>query len=227
MRVEFTGSCLKQPKTSYTHRKVVKTYIVYGLGASGSNNSDPTLKKCLFSAVTLTKNPDIDKCQYSGYGTGFDRRSNFSFPGGGFGQNVLIFGADMISSAHIDNKGKDILVLGKEQTQGLEHTVTAEKMYYISSTVTKTKFCLSLHYNGAKSYLFVNGTEIYKFKAKDCETVATPLCLGNISKDWSVDNMKKTGFNGYVYNFSVDYDAIAVDDIKDIHKYLMKKINIV
>ena len=72
--------------------------------------------------------------------------------------------------------------------------------------------------------MFVNGTEIYRFKEKDTEIVATPLCLGNISKDWSADNMKKTEFNGYVYDFSVDYDAIAVDDIKDIHKYLMKKI---
>ena len=57
--------------------------------------------------------------------------------------------------------------------------------------MTKKKFCLSLHYNGANSYLFVNGTEIYKFKAKDSEIVASPLCLGNISKDWSVGNMKK------------------------------------
>ena len=73
----------------------------------------------------------------------------------------------------------------------------------------------------------MNGTEIYKFKAKDSEIVATPLCLGNISKDWSADNMKKTGFNGYVYDFSVDYDAVAVDDIEYIHKYLMKKNNIV
>ena len=96
-------------------------------------------------------------------------------------------------------------------------------MYSINFTVTKKKFCLSLHYNGANSYLFVNGTEIYKFKAKDSETVATPLCLGIISKDWSVDNMKKTGFNGYFYDFSVDYDGTDVDDIVDIHKYLMKK----
>ena len=75
--------------------------------------------------------------------------------------------------------------------------------------------------------MLVNGDEIYKFQAKDSEIVAAPLCLGNISKDWSVDNMKKTGFNGYVYDFSVDYDAIAVDDILDIHKYLIKKHNIV
>ena len=80
-----------------------------------------------------------------------------------------------------------------------------------------------MHYNGANSYLFVNGTEIYKFKTKDSKIVPSPLCLGNISKDWSVDNMKKTGYAGYVYDFSADYNAIAVDDIKDIHKYLMKK----
>ena len=131
------------------------------------------------------------------------------------------------SSAHTDNKKKDILVLGIGPTQGLEQTLTVEKMYSINFTVTNIKFCLSLHYNGANSYLFVNGTEIYKFKAKDSEIVASPLCLGNISKDWSTDNMKKTGFNGYVYDFSVDYNATDIDDIKDIHKYLMKKNNMV
>ena len=83
-----------------------------------------------------------------------------------------------------------------------------------------------MHYNGA-SYLFVNDTEIHKFKAKDSEILASPLCLGNISKDFSVDNMKKTGLNGYVYDFSVDYDAIGVDDILNIHKYLMEKNGIV
>ena len=197
------------------------------MGASGSNNSDPTLKNCLFGGVTLTRNKDIDKYGYSGYGIGFDRRSRFSFPGRGFGQNVLIFWADMISSAHIDNKKKCILVLRKWPRQGLEQTLTAEKMYSINFTVTKKKFCLSLHYNRASSYLFVNGIEIYKFKAKDSEIVATPLCLGNISKYWSVDNMRETGFNGYVYDFCVGYDDIEVDTVKDIHKYLMKKNNII
>ena len=100
-------------------------------------------------------------------------------------------------------------------------------MHSINFTVTRNKFCLSLHYNEANSYLFVNGTKIYKFKAKDSEIVASPLCLGNISKDWLVDNMKRTGLNGYVYDFSVDYDAAYADDIKDIHKYLMKKNDIV
>ena len=83
----------------------------------------------LFGALTLTKNADTDKYGYSGYGIGFDRRSSFSFLGGGFGQNVLIFGADMSSSAHIDNRKEDILVFGRGPTQGLEHALTAEKIY--------------------------------------------------------------------------------------------------
>ena len=80
---------------------MIDIYIVYELSASSSHVNDPTLKNCLFGAVTLTKNADIDKY---GYGIGFDRRSSFSFPGGGFGQNVLIFGVDMSFSTHIDNK---------------------------------------------------------------------------------------------------------------------------
>ena len=227
IRVKFTGSYLKQPKISCTYGKVVTIYIVYEVDASSSHNNDPTLKNCLFGAATLTKNSDIDKYGYSGYGIRFDRRSSFLFLGGGFGQNVIFFGVDMSFSAHIDNKKKDILILGKGATQGLEHTLAAEKTYSIHFTVTQNKFCSSLYYNGANSYLFVNGTEIYKFKAKDSEIVATPLFLGNISKDWSVDNMKNTGFNGYLYNFGVDYDATDVDDILEIHKYLMKKYNIV
>ena len=125
----------------------------------------------------------------------------------------------MSSSVHIDNKKKDILILGKGLTQGLgEHSLTAEKMYSVNFIVTRKKFCTSLHYNGENSYLIVNGTEIIKFKAKDSEIVA---------KDLSVDNVKKTGFNGYVYDFSVDYDFIPVYDILDTHKYLVKKNNMI
>ena len=92
-------------------------------------------------------------------------------------------------------------------------------MYSISFTEHNKNFWLRLHYNSASSYLFVNGKEIHKFKAKDSEIAATRLCLGNI--------LKKTGLNGYVYDFSVDHDAIVVDDILDIHNYLMKKNDIV
>ena len=115
------------------------------MGEFSSNDSNPTLKNCLFGAVILTKNADIGKYGYS-------------------------------------------------------------------------------HYNGANSYLFVNGPEIYKFKAKDSEVFVGPISLGNISKDWSVDNGSiKTRFTGYVYDFSVNYESITADNIKDIHKYLMEK----
>ena len=102
-RVKLTGNCLKQSKISYTHGKVVNIYIAYELGAS-------TLKNCLFGAVTLTKNADIGKYGCSGYGIGFDRRGSFSFPGGGYGQNILILGVDMSFSAHIDNKQRHISI---------------------------------------------------------------------------------------------------------------------
>ena len=119
---------------------------------------------------------------------------------------------------------KYILILGKCPTQGLKHTLSAKKMYSFNFTENNKKFYLSLHYNGANSYLFANGTEIIKFKAKDSEIVATPLCLGNNSKDLSVDIIKKAGLNGYVYDFGIDCYAIAVDDILDFHKYLTKKM---
>ena len=146
-KVKFTGSCLKQSSHILTHKRVVNIYIVYELTASSLHDSDPTIKNCLFGAVTLTKNADIEKYKYSGYGIGFDRRSSSSYPSGGFGQNVLTFGADISASIHIDNKKKDILVLGRGPTQGLESNLTAEKMYSINFTVTKKKFCLNLHYN--------------------------------------------------------------------------------
>ena len=103
----------------------------------------------------MNKNVNIDRYGYSGYGIGFNREGSFSFSSGGYGQNILIFGVDMSFSAHIDNDKKDILVLGFGPTQGLEHTLTAEKMYSINFTEKNKRFCLSLHYNGANSYLMV------------------------------------------------------------------------
>ena len=103
-------------------------------------------------------------------------------------------------------------------------------MYPINLTVTKKKFCLSLHYNEENSYLFVNAKKTVKFKAKDSEIVASPVCLGNIWKDWSPDNMKKTGLNEYVYEFSVDYwnfNPTNIDKTMEIiHEYFMVKYGI-
>ena len=98
----------------------------------------------------------------------------------------------MSFSVHANNKKKNILILGEGITQGLDDTMsTAEKKYSINFTVSKKKFCLSLHYNGANSHSFVNGKEIIKFKAKDSDIVENSLCLGNISEGYSVANMKK------------------------------------
>ena len=120
-----------------------------------------------------------------------------------------------------------ILVLGKEFIQAVTGAaIYAEKMYSTNFTVTNKKFCLSLHYNGNSSYLLVNGKEIVNFKAKDTEIVPYPLCLGHVSKDFSLMNTTNTGLFGYIYDFSVGYKAITNDKIHDIHRYLMEKNNI-
>ena len=202
--------------------------IVYEL-SSNLNNFDTTLEDCLFGAVIITKNADIDKCKYMGYGIGFDSKRTYLFPDGSFGKNVIIFGADMSSSAHANNK-KNILVLGKDFIQGIDGTIIyAEKMSSTNFTVSDKKFCLSLHYNGENSYLFVNGTEIHKFKAKEFEMKdgKTETYLGNISTGFSADNMKKSRLYGNGYDFSIDLTPVAVNNILDIHKYLMKKKNII
>ena len=119
-RIEFKGSCLKQDKVIFNHEKIVSIYIVYEISKSINISDYATLGNCLFGAVSLTKNADIDKYGYSGYAIGFDRHGSFSFPGTGLGKNVIIFGVDMSSSTKIDNRKKYILILGKGPTQGLE-----------------------------------------------------------------------------------------------------------
>ena len=166
----------KQDRPTLLHGGIVNVYIVYEITDNFNISSYPTLENCSFGAVKLTKNADIDKYGYSNYGTGFDRHGLFSHPPGGTGRNVIIFGVDMSSSTKIDNSKKDILILGKGPTQGLEHTLSAEKMYSINFTEKNKKFCLSLHYNKENSYLFVNGTEIHKFKWKDSGILANSLC---------------------------------------------------
>ena len=117
LRLKVEGSCLAQTKATYAHKSIANIYIVYEIGTTTRNSDDPKLKNSLFGAVTLVKNSDFSKIGNTGYGIGFDRGTTFSFPGGGFGHNVLMFGVDMSSLSHIDNKKKDILVLGKELTQ--------------------------------------------------------------------------------------------------------------
>ena len=184
IKLKFNGSCLVQDQITYTPQTIVNIYIVYEITKMNSISDYPTLENCLFRSVKLTKNPDIDKYKYSGYGIGFDRKGEFSFDNG-FSQNVIVFGVDMSSSIHSTNKTKNILVLGKDFVQGLDNrTIYAKKLHSINFTKTNTKFCLSLNYNGSNSYLFVNDTEIHKFKTKDSEIIPAPICLGNISRDF-------------------------------------------
>ena len=138
-------------------------------------------------------------------------------------KNVIIFGADMSSPVHIDNKNKDMLILGEGPTQGLDDmTLTAEAIYPINFTQPSKRFVLSLHYNESNSFLLVNATKTYQFKANKIETKDYTLCLGNISNDFAINNMKKTGLKGSVKLFSADFNPIDTSDILDIHKYLMK-----
>ena len=156
-------------------------YIVYEIGKKLSIRNYTALENCLFGAVRLSKNNDIDKYKYSGYVIRFDREGKFSV-GSGFDKNCIILGVDMSSSVLVDYKKKDILIIGKGFTQGLDDTkLTADIMF-------------RRHFKRNVSF--------------------------------SVDNMNKTGLNGHVYGFNVDYDVIVADDILDIRKYLMKKNDI-
>ena len=137
--VKFNRDCLKQEETTFNQVKIVNIYIVYETERSVNISSYPTLENCLFGAVKLTKHVDVDLYKYSGYGIGFDRKGSYSI-GNEIGRNVIIFGVDMISSPHIDNKKKYILILGKCPTQGLEHTLTAEKLYSIIFNKENTNF---------------------------------------------------------------------------------------
>ena len=137
IRIKFYGSFFNRFLPSILHKNIVNIYIVYEITSNYNDNNYPTIGNCLLGSVKLAKNADFDKCRYSGYGSGFDRKGFFSHPSGGTGINVIIFGVDMSLSTKIDNRKKDILILGKGPTQGLEHTLSAEKMYSINFTKKK------------------------------------------------------------------------------------------
>ena len=178
--------------------------------------------------VEHTTNSDTDKRQYSGYGIGFDLTGSFTHPDCGNGKNVIIFGADLGNSRHANNKTQPVLVLGHGLIQKIDDTtIYAKRMYSPNFTVDNKIFSLSMRYNGDNSYLFVNGKEVAKFKAKNSELIKYAMCLGGLSKDYNKNSRKDTRLYGNVYDFSVNYSAITNDEILDIHKYLMKKNNIV
>ena len=209
---------------------IVNIYIVYKTSLK-TINSNFVFKNCLFGAIKVanTTNCDTDKWQFSGHGIGFDSTGNFTHPDDGKdAKNVIIFGANLSNSRHATNKTQSVLVLGHGLIQKInDTTIYAEKMYSRNFTVDNKIFCLSLHYNVDNSYLFVNGKEVTKFKAKNSELIKYSMCLGGLSKDYTENSHKDTGLYGNVYDFSVDYSAITNDEIIDVHIYLMKNDNIV
>ena len=148
IRVEFNGNCLKKDKVTYNHGTIVNIYIAYEISKNYNISSYQALEDCLFGAVSLTKNTDLDQYKYSGNDIGFDKKCEFRFGSRGFGRNCIILGADMSSSSHAHNRKNNILVLGKDFIQGINGTtIYAEKEYSINFTENNKKFVLSLHYN--------------------------------------------------------------------------------
>ena len=178
----------------------VNIFIVYRLNPiSSTRNTDYTIENALFGAMKITKNTDYSKNNYTGYGLCFDEGNAFghTIREGNFdhttsARNVLIFGADMSSSVHATNRANHIYVMGKGFVQGInDTTIYAEKIFYINLTDFGKKFVLSLHYNGDNSYLFVNGRQELKFKAKNNQIIDEKLCLGNLSSEWTTSESEK------------------------------------
>ena len=193
---------------------IVIIYVVYSLSQK-TISSNNRLKFCLFGATKLAKpgdTTDPDKYIYSGYGLGFDSTGKFTHLQGGMAKNIIIFGVDSSNSVYATNKTQNILILGHGLTQKIKNTtIYAEKMYSPNFSAENKAFCLCLHYNGDDSYLFVNGKEVTKFKAKVSEIKANQLALGSIptSANLSSSDIEDNKLYGNVYDFSVDYSAIT------------------
>ena len=218
------------------NKNVINIYVVYKLDPiSSSRNTDYTIQNALFGAIKITKNADYSKNNYTGYGLCFDEGGEFSHTvrQGNFdrttdARNVIIFGADMSSSIHATNRANNNYVMGKDFIQGInDTTIYAEKIFHNNFTELGEKFVLSLHYNGDNSYLFANGRQELKFKARDDQIINEKSCIGNLSDEWTKSESEKTGLYGNIYDFVVDYRAInGVKPVYDMHRYLMTKHNI-
>ena len=226
MNIKFEGNYFVQNKVVHpNNNNVVNIYIVYKLDpVSSFRNTDYNIQNALCGAIKITKNTD----SYEGYGICFDEGGTFSIRNISNGRNVLIFCVNMSFSIHSTNKANNMYVLGKEFVQGInDTTLYAQKIYKTNFTQADKKFVPSLHYNGDNSYLFVNGTQELKFKAKDDQILKEKLCVGNLRDDWLTTNSEKTGLYGKIYDFVVDYQAIdGLKQIYDMHRYLMAKHNI-
>ena len=239
MYVYLKGSHIQQNNvltTSNDHvinDNVINIYIVYKLDPITLRDTTFTIQNALFGAMEITKNTDTSKYNYKGCGICFDEREEFTHVGkrSNFsdtkdGRNVIIFGVDMSFSKHANNKANNIYVMDKDYIQKINNTtIYAETIYYRNFTDPGKKFGLSLHYNGNNSYLYVNGNQELKFKAKTDQLVKEKLWL---SDQWTTSESEKTGLHGKNFDFVVDYEQIAgTTKILDMHRHLTNKHSII
>ena len=234
MHVSLSSNHFQQNKVIIpNNNNVINIYCVYKIDPIASTRYDTfTVQNVLFGAMEITKSADTSKYNYKGYGICFDEECTFghTIREGNFdhttnARNVLISGADMSFSVHAINRANNIYVMGKAFVQGINDTrIYAEKKIYRNFTDPGKKFILSLHYNGDNSYLFANGTQELKFKAKTDQLVKEKLCIGNLSDQWTASESEKAGLYGNIYDIVVDYKFInGVKPIYDIHRFLMTK----
>ena len=194
INVKLTGNYFVQTKVIIPNSgKIVNIYVVYMLDPIASTrNFNFTIQNALVGAINVTKNADISKNKYEGYGLCFDEGGTFSKGNINNGRNILIFGVHESSLTHTNNKDNNIYVMGDLFMQGInDTTLYAEKVYSQNFTQPNKKFVLSLHYNSNKSYLIVNGKQELAFKAKNEQMQIVKLCLGNLSSDWTTAESQK------------------------------------
>ena len=214
MHVYLQGNHFQQNNVTIpNNNNVINIYVVYKLDPiSSTRNTDYTIQNALFGALKIAKNTDSSKNNYTGYGLCFDEGGEFghtvrqdNFDRTTNAKNVIIFGIDVSSSIHATNRANNIYVMGKDFIQGInDTTIYAEKLFHNNFTEFGVKFVLSLHYDGNNSYLFANGRQELKFKAKDDQIINKKLCLGNLSSEWTTSESEKPGVYGKFYNFVVD-----------------------
>ena len=206
LRVHSNGYYFIQSKALKLNN-TVNIYIVYRLNPiSSTRNTDYTTQN------SYSKNTDSSKNNYTGYGLCFDEGGEFghTVKQGNFNRttsakNVTIFDVDTSSCIHTTNRASNNYVMGKDFIQGInDTTIYAEKLFHNNFTEFGLKFILSLHYNGDNSYLFANGRQELKFKAKNDQIINEKLCLGNLSSKWTTSESEKTGLYGDIFDFVSD-----------------------
>ena len=226
--VYLSGNHFQEDIPSFNN-DIINIYCVYKLDPiSSSRDNTFTVQNALFGSMQITKNADTSKYKYKGYGICFDGGGMLSIGNINKGRNVLIFGVHESSLVHTNNKANNIFIMGDGFVQGInDMTLYAEKICSQNFTQPNKKFVLSLHYNDNDSYLFINGKQELKFKAKPDQSIKEKLCIGNLSDQWTTSEPEKTGLYGNIYDFIVNYRQVTdVKFIYDMQRYLMIKHDI-